>query len=208
MKIRRNKLRFSSKFFYKLRLAAEFAYICLDLEFFMFETEKLILRKFEESDVEAVFAMRSDADLMRFIREPQNRQETINWLKLVSSHWEDEKIGFCAVIEKSSGKLIGWCGLWVLKETKETEVGYAIAKGFWGKGFASEAARAFLKYGFVELNLEKIVAVARPENTASRRVMEKLGMSYDYIGEFYGRQLVHYSITKESFLKVVNLGMR
>jgi RimJ/RimL family protein N-acetyltransferase len=167
----------------------------------MLETERLILRKFEESDIDAIFEMRSDAEVMRFIREPQNRDETINWLKLVSSHWQDEKIGFCAVIEKSSGKVIGWCGLWRLKETGETEVGYAIDKEYWGKGLAVEAARAFLEYGFTKLNLEKIVAVARPENKASRRVMEKLGMHYDYAGEFYGRQLVHYSIAKEEFMK-------
>ena len=103
------------------------------------------------------------------------------------------------MVEKESTKVIGWCGLWRLKETGETEVGYAIAKEFWGKGFATEAARKFLEYGFDELNFETIVAVAQPENTASRRVMEKLGMQYDYTGEFYGKQLVHYSITKDRF---------
>lgn len=170
----------------------------------MFETERLCLRQFNESDTEAVFAMRSDADVMRFIREPQNINETVNWIKLVSSHWADEKIGFCAVVEKASQKLIGWCGLWRLKETGETEVGYAIAKEFWGRGLATEAARRFLEYGFEELEVDEIVAVARPENKASRRVMERLGMQYDYTGEFYGRQLVHYSLTKEEFLKQEN----
>ena len=170
----------------------------------MFETERLILRKFDERDVDAIFAMRSDSDVMRFIREPQNRDEAINWLKLVSSRWDDEKIGFCAVLEKASRKLIGWCGLWRLKETGEVEVGYAIDKEYWGRGLAAEAARAFLEYGFNELKLEKVVAVARPENAASRRVMEKLGMQYDYTGEFYGRQMVHYLITKEDFLKEMN----
>lgn len=165
----------------------------------MLETERLILRKFGEYDVDAVFALRSDAEMMHFIREPQSREETINWLKLVSSHWDDAKIGFCAVIEKASNEFSGWCGLWRLKETGETEIGYAIAKKFWGKGYAREAAEAFLIYGFDALKLEKIVAVARPENTASRRVMEKLGMSYDYTDEFYGRQLVHYSISEKDF---------
>jgi RimJ/RimL family protein N-acetyltransferase len=165
----------------------------------MLETERLILRKFDRRDVGAVYAMRSDTDVMRFIREPQNRVETVKWLKLVSSHWKDEKIGFCAVIEKASNKFAGWCGLWRLKETQETEVGYAIARKFWGKGFATEAARRCVEYGFKELKVDKIVAVARPENTGSRRVMEKLGMQYDYTGEFYGRPLVHYTITKEEF---------
>lgn len=167
----------------------------------MFETERLILLKFEAADAAAVYAMRSDADTMRYIREPQNREETANWLKLVSSRWQTDKTGFCAVIEKSSQTLIGWCGLWRLKETGEIEVGYAVNKNFWGAGYASEAAGKFLEYGFEELNLDEIVAVARPENLASRRVMEKLGMLYDYTGEFYGRDLVHYSITKKEWLK-------
>ena len=167
--------------------------------FSMLETERLLLRRFTKRDVNAVFAMRSDAEMMRFIRAPQNRQESVNWLKLVSNLWETEKIGFCAVIENRSGALIGWCGLWRLNETGETEVGYAIAREFWGRGLATEAAGAFLAYGFETLKLDKIAAVAAAENTGSRRVMEKLGMSFDYTGTFYGRDLVHYSITREKF---------
>lgn len=165
----------------------------------MLETDRLILRSFIESDTDAVFAMRSDAEVMRFIREPQPREEAANWVKLVSSRWATERIGLCAVVKKTSGAVIGWCGLWRLPETDETEIGYAIAKEFWRNGFAFEAARKSLEYGFDDLMLDKIVAVARPENAASRGVMEKLGMQYDSTGEFYGRELVHYSITKEAF---------
>lgn len=166
----------------------------------MFETDRLILRKFNETDVDAVYAMRSDAELMRFIREPQtNRSEAESWINLVSSRWETDKIGFCAVVEKSSERFAGWCGLWRLQETGEIEVGYALVKDFHGKGYASEASEAFLKYGFEELNLKEVVAVARAENRASRRVMERLGMTYDYTGKFYDRELVHYSITREEF---------
>ncbi|HVE57462.1 MAG TPA: GNAT family N-acetyltransferase [Pyrinomonadaceae bacterium] len=167
----------------------------------MLETARLILRPFNKNDVDSVFAMRSSADVMRFIREPQTRRdEAESWINLISSRWETEKIGFCAVIEKSSNQFIGWCGLWRLKETDEIEVGYALVKDFRGKGCASEAAEAFLTYGFEELDLKEIVAVARPENRASWRVMERLGMTYDYTGKFYERDLVHYSITKKEFL--------
>jgi len=167
----------------------------------MLETARLILRPFNKNDVDSVFAMRRNADVMRFIREPQTRRaEAESWINLISSRWETEKIGFCAVIEKSTNKFIGWCGLWRLKETDEIEVGYALVKDFRGKGCAVEAAEAVLTYGFEELNLKEIVAVARPENRASWRVMERLGMTYDYTGKFYERDLVHYSITKEEFL--------
>lgn len=169
-------------------------------EKFMIETERLYLRRMSATDVDAIFAMRADEKVMRFIRTPNvKRAETENWIDLVSSRWAEEKIGFCAVIEKQSREFAGWCGLWRLRETGEIEIGYAIAGNFWGRGFATEAAEAFLRYGFEELNLEKIVAVAFTENTASHRVMEKLGMRFDYVGEFYGRDMVHYSIRKEDF---------
>lgn len=168
----------------------------------MFETERLILRKLTESDLNSVAAMRADADIMRYIREPQNRREALNWIKLVSSRWEREKIGFCSVILKETAQFIGWCGLWQLKETDEIEVGYALFKEFWGRGFAVEASEAVLEYGFTELNLPKIVACANPGNKGSRRVMEKLGMTFDHIGNYYGRDLVHYTITKETFFNI------
>lgn len=168
----------------------------------MLETNRIFLRLLNETDIEAVFEMRSDADIMRFIRPLQtNRREAENWINLVSSRWAKERIGFCAMIEKSSGKFIGWCGLWRLTETKETEVGYALFKEFWGKGYAVEASKAFLAYGFETLNLEKIVAVTDPSNKNSRRVMEKLGMKFDGNGEYYGRELAHYTINKKDFLK-------
>jgi RimJ/RimL family protein N-acetyltransferase len=165
------------------------------------ETERLLLRRFDENDIDAVFAMRADADLMRFIRAPQtNRKEAESWINLVSSRWATERIGFCAVIEKASNRFIGWCGLWRLKETGETEVGYALVKDFRRHGYASEAAEAFLVYAFEVLEFSEIVAVARPENRASRAVMERIGMTYDYTGRFYDNELVHYSITRKEFL--------
>ncbi|MBK7705806.1 MAG: GNAT family N-acetyltransferase [Acidobacteria bacterium] len=165
----------------------------------MLETERLTLRKMTDADLDAIYAMRSDADVMRYIREPQKRAEAANWIDLVSSRWESEGIGFCAMIIKETGEVAGWCGLWKLAESDEIEVGYAVAKRFWRRGYAVEAALRLLEYGFEVLGLEKIVAVAREQNLGSRRVMEKIGMEFDYIGHFYDSELVHYSITREEF---------
>ncbi len=169
---------------------------------FMFETDRLILRSLDERDVDAIFAMRSDAEVMRFIREPQNRAESVNWVKLVSSRWASDGIGFCAVIEKQTNEFVGWCGLWRLKESGELELGYAIARYFWGRGFATEAARIFLEYAFEQLKPQKIVAVAEPENASSRRVMEKVGMKFVRLGEFYNRELVQYAVDKYDWEKL------
>ena len=167
----------------------------------MLETERLILRRINENDTDSVFAMRRDADVMRFIREPQNLAETENWIRLVSSRWKTDKLGFCGVFEKATGKFLGWCGVWRLKETNELEIGYAIAGRFWNRGYATEAARAFLRYAFENIKPDLVTAVAEPENIASRRVMEKLGMKYALTGNFYNRRLVQYSITREEFLR-------
>ena len=148
----------------------------------MIETNRLLLRPMTDADVDAVFALRSDADVMRYIREPQVRAEAERWVKLVSSKWESDGVGLCAVILKETNELIGWCGLWILAETGEREVGYAIAKNYWKQGFAAEAAEGSLEYGFTKLKLPKIVACANPDNTGSRRVMEKIGMTFDHIG--------------------------
>lgn len=165
----------------------------------MLETERLLLRPLLASDADAIYALRSDAEIMRYIREPQNRRETENWIRLVSSRWQKEKLGFCGVVEKKSGVLTGWCGVWRLSETDEVEIGYAIAKKFWRRGFATEAAEALLQYTFAQIKPDKITAVAEPENTASRRVMEKLGMKFIRTDQFYERQLVQYAITDQEF---------
>ncbi|MDQ3375090.1 MAG: GNAT family N-acetyltransferase [Acidobacteriota bacterium] len=167
----------------------------------MLETNRLVLRPLEKRDVDAIFAMRSDLEVMRFIREPQNRTESVSWIKLVSSRWKTEKIGFCAVIEKRTKDFVGWCGIWRLEETREFEVGYAIAKQYWGNGLATEASLRFLEYAFERLKPDKIVAVARPENAASRRVMEKLGMSFVTTGTFYEQTLVQYALTSDEFFR-------
>ncbi len=163
----------------------------------MLETERLIMRPLVESDVDEIFAMRSDEDIMRFIREPQGRNESLDWIKLVSARWDTEKLGFCAVIEKETDKFLGWCGIWRLQETNELEVGYAIEKAHWGKGFATEAAEKFIEYAFENIKPDKIVAVAEPKNLASRRVMEKLGMKFVKIAKFYERELVQYALSRE-----------
>jgi ribosomal-protein-alanine N-acetyltransferase len=166
----------------------------------MLETERLILRRLEDADADAIYAMRSDAEVMRYIREPQKRRETEKWIRLVSSRWEKDKMGFCAVIEKKSEKLIGWCGVWSLAETGEVEIGYAIEKEFWNQGLATEAAKVLLEYAFANIKTDRITAVADPENVSSRRVMEKLGMKFVRIDDFYERQLAQYAISLEEFL--------
>ncbi len=169
----------------------------------MFETKRLILRRFTEKDAEAIYALRSDAEFMRYIKSPETRQASLSWLRMVSRYWETENFGFWAVLAKDTGETIGWSGTWILQETWETEIGFAIARKFWGQGLATEAAEVALKYGFENRRSDRVVALAKPENTASRRVMEKLGMQFERQRFFksYNLELVYYSLEQENYAR-------
>lgn len=166
----------------------------------MLETERLLIRKFEDSDLDGVHLMRSDPEVMRYIRETlKERSESAAWMKAISARWEPDGIGYCALIEKATDEFAGWCGLWQIPETDEIEVGYAVTRSKWGIGYATEAAGAVVDYGFRELGLDHIVALAFPENAASINVMGKLSMTYVETGTFYGKRLVKYSVDADEW---------
>jgi len=89
--------------------------------------------------------------------------------------------------------LVGWNGLQYLPESEETEVGYLLARPLWGQGLATEGARVSLEFGFSELKCTTIIALAHPDNGASRRVMEKLGMTFDRLAVYFGMQMARYT---------------
>jgi ribosomal-protein-alanine N-acetyltransferase len=104
------------------------------------------------------------------------------------------------VEELSSSKLIGHAGLEYIPGAQEVEIAYTLAKAYWGKGLATEAARASLSYGFESLNLSEIYALAFPANTASQNVMRKIGMVSQGITEnYYGAELACFKLTREEY---------
>lgn len=144
------------------------------------ETKRLWLRGWEEADCRRLRYIATDPEVMRYIRN--------------GATWSDEEItrfidrerarerahGFClwAVVLKESRELIGVCGIKQLAETETIEIGWWIARKHWGAGLATEAARAVRDAAFERFGLERLVAVAYPENAASIRIMEKLGMRF------------------------------
>lgn len=169
----------------------------------MFETERLILRCFTDKDADAIFAMRSDPEFMRFIKQPETRQQAVGWMQMVSHYWKFDNYGYWAVVLKETNETIGWSGTWNLFETNEKEIGFAIAKEFWGRGYATEAAMVALNYSFENRDATRVVALAMPENLSSRRVMKKLGMQLEEQKYFrsYGLELVYYSVTREDYAR-------
>ncbi len=117
-------------------------------------------------------------------------------INYIEKYWEQHRFGRWALVYKDLGEVIGHCGLRVLEDMPELV--YLLAKQYWGMGLATEAAKACLRYGFEELQLEKIIAVTRPENVASRRVLERIGMKHEKNVRLYDIDCVYYSISRKS----------
>jgi ribosomal-protein-alanine N-acetyltransferase len=165
------------------------------------ETSRLYLRQFSMADLNALSAIRSDPEVMRFIGagQPHSADQVKESLEHILAGWNQHGFGRWAVVHKPDKKLMGWCGLAFLDKTEEIEIGYGISKEYWGRGFTTEAAAASIRFGFEELKLNRIVAVAMPENIASRRVMEKIGMRYEKTGHWYEAELVYYVISQDGY---------
>ena len=167
-------------------------------------TPRLQLRPFTLADHEAHARIYSDAEVMRYMpRGPMTlaaaRQASQAVLTHFIKHWAEHAFGVWAVMDKATGTLLGQCGLRFLPEINEVEVLYLLARAHWGQGLASEAARAALAYGFDQVGLDRIIALTKPENTASRRVMEKLGMQYEKNLHIFNLEAVYYAMTRQAW---------
>ncbi len=167
------------------------------------ETERLLHRKVTPDDLETIIGFRSDDEVSRYLggERAKTREYNEARMKFYLECWEKHGYGTTMMIWKETGEEIGWSGIQPLEDTGLTEVGYGLIKKFWRQGIGLEAAHGWLEYGFTKANLERIVALAVPENTGSWRIMEKLGMRFEKNEEHYGLECKLYSITKEEFLK-------
>ena len=163
------------------------------------ETERLLLRKFRPDDLDELAKLFSDPDVMRYVGngQPIDRDESERALKSIIRHWESQGFGRWAVVNKQTREFIGFGGLRSLFDTPE--VVYHFSKANWGKGLATELARATLRFGFEDRGLDRIVAVAKPENSASIHVMQKLGMRFEMKTIYYNIEVVQYEITRNEF---------
>lgn len=146
------------------------------------ETKRLVLRKLEDTDVERIFLLDSNPEVMKYIGVPvlTDINESRNVIRMIQKQYEENGVGRLGVVEKESGQLIGWSGLKLL--THETngyqnvlELGYRFLPESWGKGYAVEAGIASLDYGFNDLNAEVIYAYAHSEHEVSNHILRKLG---------------------------------
>ncbi len=165
------------------------------------ETERLILAPWEDTDWAAFRPIATDVEVMRYITG--------------GVAWSDERIrtfvnrqvelyrtrGFCRwkLMLKPAKELIGFCGVGFWRDGLDPEIGWWLARQYWGRGLATEAARMALRDAFERVPLDRIISVAMPENRASTRIMEKLGLAFECDFENEGVLLVRYAINRARY---------
>jgi len=159
-------------------------------------TERLRLRPATIDDFEAWHAIARDAEEAWFGAASSTLADSQARLEKHAQHQESHGFALWVVELRSTGEVIGITGLTHLEDGPEIEVGYRFLRRCWGHGYATEAAKASLAFGLGELGLERIVAVTRPDNRASRRVLEKCGLRFVGTTHVYGDEHVKYAVSR------------
>lgn len=165
------------------------------------ETARLKLRGFTLEDVAAHGHIFSDPLVTRYLprgpypaeQAPEIAQRTVAYF---IKHWEKLGFGVWAVTDARSGTLIGQCGLNHLAASDEIEVLYLLDRPYWGAGLATEAAQAAVDVGFDQLGLERIIGLTTPQNVASQRVLQKIGLRYEDDAQYFGMQVRYFALDR------------
>jgi RimJ/RimL family protein N-acetyltransferase len=163
------------------------------------ETKRLILRVFREEDLDSYAEMVADEEVMRYLDNPMNRMEAWRNMAMMIGHWHLRGYGMWAVEERQSGAFIGRIGCWYPEGWPGFEVGWMLRRAYWGRGFATEAARAALNYAFSELQRPHVISLIHPENTASIRVAERVGERLEGRTQVFGVDVLVYGIRREDW---------
>jgi RimJ/RimL family protein N-acetyltransferase len=159
------------------------------------ETERLKLRHFVETDLDAYARLCADPEMMRYLGPGATLSRADAWrsMAMLLGHWQLRGYGMWAVEEKSTGTFIGRIGLHYPEAWPVLEVGWFVDRSRWGQGLATEGGRAALQFAFERLGLTRISSVIHPHNAASIRVAEKLGMKRERATQVNGIEVVIYS---------------
>jgi RimJ/RimL family protein N-acetyltransferase len=164
-------------------------------------TARLRLRAFTTGDEERIHAIYADPEVMRYVGHGAHRTttETARALRGYADALRERGYGFVAVIERSTGALIGDAGLHPLAgRGPDVELGYTLARAAWGRGYGTEIGHALVAHAFDTLDVPRVMAQVEPGNLASRHVLEKLGMTERGVRMTYGRPHLLYAVDRES----------
>ena len=158
-------------------------------------TENLRLRPFTPQDTPAMHQILNGRDVLKYFPGPQTvtKAQVDRMINRLMAHWQEHGYGLWAVEQHTTGALLGRCGLQRIPETDEVEIDFILEPACWGQGFATEAGQASLQFGFAQLNLKEVVGIVHPDNLASQRVLQKLGMQFAQATEYFGMAVHRYT---------------
>lgn len=154
-------------------------------------------------------ALRHDPEVMKYIGKTgaiQSREEVEKFLDDAIQYYKKHGFGFCSVFEKSTEAFVGQAGLFHLgfdESQPEIEIAYRLHKKFWSMGYATELAKALIYWGFEHLAIDRLIAVTKPKNSRSRRVLDKAGMDYAGESEYLGVKICRYEIYKNDSIQLI-----
>jgi RimJ/RimL family protein N-acetyltransferase len=162
------------------------------------ETERLLLRPLSEADIEPLHELMQDPDVMSYIgdRRIPTLQETWRGVAGWIGHWALRGYGLWAVEERAGGALVGRIGLINPVDWPGPEVGYMIGKPWWGRGYATEAARAAMDWGFETIGFDRLISLIDPANAASIAVAIHLGETPRGEVDLWGNRVLVYAIDR------------
>jgi [ribosomal protein S5]-alanine N-acetyltransferase len=164
----------------------------------LMETDRMTLRQMTPGDVEHLLGIFSDPEAMRFYPGTKDRAETEGWIGWNLESYQKHGFGLWIAELRTTGEFVGQCGL-VRQEVDgqpEVEIGYLFLRRVWGQGLATEAARASRDYAFDRLGYRRLISLIHPENRASQRVAEKVGMTLEKQVVKWERQLCVYAMAR------------
>jgi RimJ/RimL family protein N-acetyltransferase len=161
------------------------------------ETERLRLRMFRDDDLDAYAPIVADPEVMRYLGDGQPLDRVGAWRQMawMVGHWALRGYGLWAVEERATGALIGRIGFIFPEGWPGFELGWVLARPYWGKGYATEGARRALAYAFGELGRDHVISLIYPANTASIRVAERLDETLQGRTVLYGHEVLIYGIS-------------
>jgi RimJ/RimL family protein N-acetyltransferase len=166
------------------------------------KTERLVLRMFREEDFEEYAAMTADPEVSRYLGDgrPLARADAWRQMAMILGHWQLRGYGIWAVEETATARLAGRIGFFNPEGWPGFELGWVLAREFWGRGYATEGARRALRYGFDELGREHVISLIRPDNFPSIKVAERLGERLEGSTQLFGSEALVYRITRQDWL--------
>jgi ribosomal-protein-alanine N-acetyltransferase len=165
------------------------------------DTPNLFLRPWKLEDADTWFNILQEEGILRYFpkQTPPDREKAEPYINHHLTHWRMRGYGHWAVVTRENSQVVGWCGLEYLPELNETELAYLLSKQVWGRGYATEAAKATVRFGFGSTGLKNIIGLVHPENLGSVRVLKKCGLTYTDRITLWGMDMSRYQINRSTY---------